>query len=218
MDARLAGGRDRARTCDIVVVDEVQAVTLPGGRPVDLPSCCPWSSAADPLILNGPQPRRGPGWDSDWPDAARPMQASTTRPHDPLLAKPDWARSLAADVVIAAGRGRHSLVRECPLGTGQDRCEWHGSGTAGEDNVRTAWQPRHRLDRRVRPVQVDQLPRWQAPALGAQALSSIRVGVGRLTTIQCLQILLRLVQKSCNGPIAFTIDHIPHELFHCRTE
>jgi hypothetical protein len=24
-------------------------------------------------------------------------------------------------------------VRGCPLGTGQDRCEWHGSGTAGED-------------------------------------------------------------------------------------
>ena len=36
------------------------------------------------------------------------------------------------------------------LGTDQDRCEWHASGTAGEDDVRRAWQRGHRLDRRVR--------------------------------------------------------------------
>ena len=27
------------------------------------------------------------------------------------------------------------VVCGCPLRTGQDRCEWHGSGTAGEDDV-----------------------------------------------------------------------------------
>ena len=26
------------------------------------------------------------------------------------------------------------VVRGCPLGTGQDRCEWHASGTAAEDD------------------------------------------------------------------------------------
>ena len=31
-----------------------------------------------------------------------------------------------------AGRGRWGADYGCPLGTGQDRCEWHASGTAGE--------------------------------------------------------------------------------------
>jgi hypothetical protein len=41
-----------------------------------------------------------------------------------------------ARVGNGAGRGRFGLVRGCPLGTGQDRCEWHASGTASEDDVR----------------------------------------------------------------------------------
>jgi hypothetical protein len=45
-----------------------------------------------------------------------------------------------------AGRGRRGIVRECPLGTGHDFCEWHGSGTADEDDIRVARQCRHRLD------------------------------------------------------------------------
>jgi len=31
-----------------------------------------------------------------------------------------------------AGRVRRGVVRGCPLGTGQDRCEWQASGTASE--------------------------------------------------------------------------------------
>jgi hypothetical protein len=31
-----------------------------------------------------------------------------------------------------AGRGHRGVVRGCPLGTGQDCCEWHDSGTADE--------------------------------------------------------------------------------------
>jgi hypothetical protein len=36
---------------------------------------------------------------------------------------------------MGAGRGCHGVVRGCPLGTGQDCCEWHDSGTAVEDDV-----------------------------------------------------------------------------------
>ena len=50
-----------------------------------------------------------------------------------------------------AGRGRCGVVCGCPLRTGRDRCEWHGSGTADEDDVRRARKSRHQLDRRVRP-------------------------------------------------------------------
>jgi hypothetical protein len=33
------------------------------------------------------------------------------------------------------------LVRGCPQETVQDRCEWHGCGTAGEDDA-DAWPRR----------------------------------------------------------------------------
>jgi hypothetical protein len=49
---------------------------------------------------------------------------------DHLLAKPDRAGSSPRETVIGAGRGRRDVVRGCPLGTGQDRYEWHASGTA----------------------------------------------------------------------------------------
>jgi hypothetical protein len=83
-----------------------------------------------------------------WPSGARSRQDQREpRPADPLLAKPDRAGSPAGDVVIAAGRGCRGIVRGCPPGTGQDRCEWHGSGTAGDDVAR-AWRCRHQLHRR----------------------------------------------------------------------
>jgi putative transposase len=71
---------------------------------------------------------------------ARPMLA---RPTDPLLAKPVRAGSCPGKVVSLAGHGHCGVVRGCPLGTGQDRHAWHGSGTAGEDDVRRAWQRAH---------------------------------------------------------------------------
>jgi hypothetical protein len=51
-----------------------------------------------------------------------------------------------------AGDSHRGIVRACPLGTDRDCCEWHGSGTADEDDVRRAWQRGHQLDRKVRPV------------------------------------------------------------------
>jgi hypothetical protein len=68
-----------------------------------------------------------------------------------LLPKPDRAGLLPATIENGAGRGRCGVVRGCPLGTGWDRCEWHGSGTADEDDVRRARKSGHQLDRRVRP-------------------------------------------------------------------
>jgi hypothetical protein len=73
------------------------------------------------------------------------------RPTDPLLAKPDRAGLPPATIENGAGRGRCGVVRGCPLRTGRDRCEWHGSGTPDEDDVRRARKSRHQLDRRVRP-------------------------------------------------------------------
>jgi hypothetical protein len=55
------------------------------------------------------------------------------RPTDHQLAKPVRGCSLAGRVSNGAGHGHRGIVRECPLGTGHDRCQWHASGTAGED-------------------------------------------------------------------------------------
>jgi hypothetical protein len=54
-------------------------------------------------------------------------------------------------IMNGAGQGHRGIVRGYPLGTGHDSCEWHGSGTAGEDDVRRAWQLGHYMDQRVRP-------------------------------------------------------------------
>jgi hypothetical protein len=77
------------------------------------------------------------------------------QPTDHLLPKPDRAGLPPATIENGAGRGRCGVVRGCPLGTGRDRCEWHGSGTADEDDVRKARKSRHQLDRRVRPDPAD---------------------------------------------------------------
>jgi hypothetical protein len=95
------------------------------------------------LRRSGP-PRPGTG------SAGRVRQGRCKpRYNRPLLAKPDRAGPSPATAENGAGRGRCDVVHDCPLGTGQDRCEWHGSGTAGEDDACPAWQCRYQLDRRV---------------------------------------------------------------------
>jgi hypothetical protein len=56
---------------------------------------------------------------------------------DLLLPKPDRPLLSRARMGNGAGRCCFGVVRGCPLETGQDRCEWHGSGTAGEDDDRS---------------------------------------------------------------------------------
>jgi|SRR5215218_6988290 hypothetical protein len=51
---------------------------------------------------------------------------------DHLLPKPDRALLSPGKMGKGTGRVRHCVVRGCPLGTGQDRCEWQASGTASE--------------------------------------------------------------------------------------
>jgi hypothetical protein len=63
----------------------------------------------------------------------RPIQRST----DPLLAKPDRAGALPAETVNSPGHGQDGVVRECPLATDQDCCEWQACGTAGGDGPHT---------------------------------------------------------------------------------
>jgi hypothetical protein len=77
---------------------------------------------------------------------------------DHPLAKPDRAGLPPATIENGAGRGRCGVVRGCPLRTGRDRCEWHGSGTPDEDDVRRARKSGHQLDRRVRPDPGDHRP------------------------------------------------------------
>jgi hypothetical protein len=54
-------------------------------------------------------------------------------PIDPLLPKPDRALLSPVRMGNGAGRGCFVVVRGCPFETGQDRSEWHASGTAAED-------------------------------------------------------------------------------------
>jgi hypothetical protein len=85
---------------------------------------------------------------ADWPQ----LKSS-----DSLLPKPDRAGSLPRELVNGAGRGRRWVVRGCPLETGQDRCEWHGSGTAGENDDAHTYERRLSGDCGARPVQADHL-------------------------------------------------------------
>jgi hypothetical protein len=63
-------------------------------------------------------------------------------PHDDsLLPKPDRARLSPAAMGNGAGRGCFVVVRGCPLGTDEDRCEWHACGTVSEDDPRTPVAP-----------------------------------------------------------------------------
>jgi hypothetical protein len=87
------------------------------------------------------------------PTVPRPSRRSGddgTRTHDPLLAKPVRAGSRPGQTTNGAGHGGLGIIPGCPHATARVPCGWHGSGTAGKDDVREAWQRRHRLDRRVR--------------------------------------------------------------------
>jgi hypothetical protein len=55
-----------------------------------------------------------------------------------------------------AGHGRSGVVRGCPLGTGQNCCEWHDRGTAGENDVVQPISVDYQVGRMVRPVLVEQ--------------------------------------------------------------
>jgi hypothetical protein len=55
---------------------------------------------------------------------------------DPLLPKPDRALLSPATMGNGAGRSHSGTVRGCPVGTAEDRCEWHASGMAGENDDR----------------------------------------------------------------------------------
>jgi hypothetical protein len=133
---------DRARTGDLVVVCELRRAELlrlsagnrgclvvKSGRRLQ---CGTYAGSGlvrwrTPLALGSLRP--GP----DRPVGHGKDDASLDQP-DPLLPKPVRAGSLAAETVNDAGRGRHGVVRGCPLGTGQDCYEWQASGTAGEDD------------------------------------------------------------------------------------
>ena len=52
-----------------------------------------------------------------------------------MLAKLVRTGSLPGQVTKGAGHGHRVIVRGYPLGTGGDCCEWHGSGTADEDDL-----------------------------------------------------------------------------------
>jgi hypothetical protein len=125
---------------------------LRGSNPVP---CCfavrgrdgrrPLTCDADLPMLTA-RARRGPVV----PDAVRTQHGPASL--DYLLAKPDRAGSSPWETVIGAGRGLCGVVRCCPLGTGQDCCEWHVSGTAGEDDPWHTVAPSVQLDRGVRLV------------------------------------------------------------------
>jgi hypothetical protein len=77
--------------------------------------------------------------------------------------KPDRTGALPAETVNSTGYGRDGVVRGCPVGTRHDRCGWHAGGTAGEDDLAHLGAVGSHLDRRVRSIPGDRLPRWQGP-------------------------------------------------------
>jgi hypothetical protein len=97
-----------------------------------------------------------------------------TRTHDPLLAKPDRGRSLPGRMTDGAGRGHRGLVRGCPLRTDRDCCEWHGSGTSDEDDVRAAGSVGISSTVAQGPSPADVCLVGKPPFGGAAALDSIR--------------------------------------------
>jgi hypothetical protein len=88
---------------------------VPGQRHGDSPASCWFKPCA----------RR-------WPSEASRQDQRQPRPADPLLAKSDRAGSPPGQTTNRAGHGGREIVRGCPLATARVRCEWHGSGTAGE--------------------------------------------------------------------------------------
>jgi hypothetical protein len=54
------------------------------------------------------------------------------------------------------------------LDTGGDRCFWHASGTAGQNDDAHTWRQRLQLDRRVRAIPGDHrfVGKGQRPAAG----------------------------------------------------
>jgi hypothetical protein len=76
--------------------------------------------------LRPPQPGTG--------SASRTRQGDAAWTNRPPAPKLDRADSSPAKVWSRAGRCSLGVVRGCPLGTDEDRCEWHASGTAVEDD------------------------------------------------------------------------------------
>jgi hypothetical protein len=135
--------------------------------------CC---SPTSHLIRRRRTPRRSRDrWRIGTPEAGRHFAASpellqsSAPPAEPgALEEPCWCRDgrdlnrrplapkARSDRIMTCGwRERcrsksFGVVRGCPLGTAQDRCEWHASGTAADPGI---WLRRYfYLDRRVRPV------------------------------------------------------------------
>jgi hypothetical protein len=104
----------------------------------------------------------------------------------PLLPKPDRPLLSPARTGKGAVRGWFVVVRDCPLRTVQDRCEWHVRGAASADDLARRSR-RLRLDRRVRPSSATTVSLQAAKAarqLGGETRTSRRPSspseVGRL--------------------------------------
>jgi hypothetical protein len=97
----------------------------------------------------------------------------------PLLPRPDRPGSLPEEMGNAAGRLRPGVVRGCPLGTGHDRCEWHGGGTAPRTTLVKPAAAGVHLDHRVRAVPGNHCCMGK-PLQTARQLLPVPSGRGRL--------------------------------------
>jgi hypothetical protein len=94
------------------------------------------------------------------PGPARPAERGKAAASLDRLPAPQADRPGSSPARIrgnGAGRGSFGIVRGCPLGTAQDRYEWHARGTAGEDDDahtrrRRLTCRRERESRRWRPT------------------------------------------------------------------
>jgi hypothetical protein len=141
------------------------------------------------LRRSGP-PR--PGTDRPAGHGKARMQASTNRP---LAYKARWGRIATWPDYERRRSWRPWVVRGCPLATARVRCEWHGSGTADEDDGGGASRRRHQVDRRVRPV--PETPDLLARAAGPRQPSGGRT---RRRTPPVAQLVAVKVRRTAGGP------------------
>ena len=145
----------------------------------DRDSWCRWAGGAPRATLDATSAPSGPeraGHQRMDGQAARSVHAST----DHLLAEPVRARRSPAKMGKGAGRVRRGIVRGCPLGTGQDRCEWHAGGTAGVGDPGIRLSRWLHPDRTVRPVFGDHRVVGESPKGSRQPVGRLELHCTRL--------------------------------------
>src|SRR4029453_9029566 len=103
-----------------------------------------------------------------------------------------------------AGRGRFVVIRGCPLVPGGDRCEWHASGTAAEDDPGIQLRGWLHSDRRLRTVFGDHCLVGKSSRARGSRMGETRTCVGKARRLLDLLWHWRSLELSRAFPLAAT--------------